>query len=88
MMEKISGDVRIIGSVTGTIGDVSTVSGDVVIPILRDADVYEGDYDITPRLEELILETNRKLMKDNVTVRKIPVIYTSNPQGGQTVIIG
>lgn len=87
-MAKVSGDVRLVGSVVGTVGGVSVISGDVIIPITHNPEVYDGDYDITPGLEELILSTAGKLMSDNVTVRKIPIVSTSNPQGGQTVIIG
>jgi hypothetical protein len=34
------------------------------------------------------LDTDRKLMADDVTVYEIPVTRTSNPQDGVTVLIG
>lgn len=49
---------------------------------------YEGDYEVTPRLYEQILETDGKRMTDDVTVKVIPVTYTSNPYNGKTVLIG
>lgn len=49
---------------------------------------YEGEYEVTPRLEEQTLETNGKRMTDDVTVHTIPVVYTTNPFGGKTVLIG
>lgn len=49
---------------------------------------YEGDYTVTPRLYDQTLETADKVMSDDVTVYEIPVVYTSNLYGGQTVVIG
>ena len=49
---------------------------------------YQGAYEVTPKMEEQILATNGKRMVDNVTIHTIPVTYTSNPQGGKTVLIG
>lgn len=49
---------------------------------------YEGDYEVTPSLsEEIKLETAKKLMTDNVTVKKIPRYDVSNEAGGTTVYI-
>ena len=49
---------------------------------------YDGSYVVTPRLNEQTLPTQFQLMRDDVTVHKIPVTNTSNPYGGQTVVIG
>ena len=49
---------------------------------------YTGEYEVTPRLEEQMLETSGRLMRDDVTVHEIPVVYTSNPFNGKTVVIG
>ena len=53
-----------------------------------DGDWYDGEYDVTPMLTDQTLLTRDKLMRNNVTVREIPVTSTSNPYGGQTVVIG
>ena len=53
-----------------------------------DGDWYDGEYDVTPMLTEQELATRDKLMRNNVTVREIPIVSTSNPYGGQTVVIG
>lgn len=53
------------------------------------APAYPGPYTVTPILyDEQILEVNGMLMTDNVTVKEIPVVYTSNPYDGKTVVIG
>ena len=49
---------------------------------------YTDDYVITPTLEEQLLETNHRLMMDNVTILPIPVQRFENEYGGETVIIG
>ncbi len=52
------------------------------------ADLYEGAYTITPKLEPQIMATKNKMMQNNVTIEKIPVSTVSNSAGGNTVIIG
>lgn len=49
---------------------------------------YEGEYEVTPRLFVQSLDTDGKLMRDDVTVYEIPITRTTNPSGGQTVLIG
>ena len=74
---------------------MSVTSSAQVIPmtisaayITRAAPLYEGDYQVTPRLYQQELETDGKLMEDDVTVYEIPVARTTNPTGGLTVVIG
>lgn len=49
---------------------------------------YDGEYQVTPKFTEEILETKDKLMKENVTISPIGVARVSNPSGGTTVYIG
>lgn len=50
---------------------------------------YEGDYEVTPSLsEEIKLETAKKLMTDDVTVKKVPRYDVANEAGGTTIYIG
>lgn len=50
---------------------------------------YEGEYTIVPILnDDRVLETKSKVMTDDLTVKAIPVVQTTNPFGGQTVVIG
>ena len=50
---------------------------------------YDGDYEVIPRLnDDQILPTQGLRMRDDVTVHEIPVITTTNPFGGKTVVIG
>lgn len=50
---------------------------------------YDGEYDITPKVSApVVLQTEGKVMKKDVTVLKIPQFEVSNPEGGKTLIIG
>lgn len=50
---------------------------------------YTGEYEVTPKIiETQTLNTNNKLMKNDVTVKPIPYYETSNNSNGKTVIIG
>lgn len=48
---------------------------------------YEGSYQVTPKVDEQILPTEKKLMTDDLTVEEIP-IYESSNESGRTIIIG
>ena len=51
-------------------------------------ETYDGTYEVTPTFSRQTLNTCNKLMTDDLTVRPIEVIRTSNPQGGKTIFIG
>ena len=55
---------------------------------IDDADYYEGNTFIIPDFVEHLLNTEGKKMRTSVLVSRIPVNTVSNPQGGNTVIIG
>ena len=48
---------------------------------------YEGEYTITPSIQEQEMLTQNKIMNKNVTIQAIPYYETSN-MSGKTVIIG
>lgn len=88
-MDHINGTLNGAGRISGTLtggsklsGTLSNSSGGRTYPH------YDGEYEVTPRLYEQSLETNGKLMDNNVTVFEIPITRTTNPTGGQTVLIG
>ena len=51
-------------------------------------DIYSGAYEVIPNTYVQILETDAKLMADDVTVYAVPYAEVSNPEGGYTVTIG
>ena len=57
--------------------------------LINSKKTYTGRYEVTPMADiAQVLNTNNKIMEDNVTVEKIPYAETSNAAGGYTVIIG
>jgi len=48
---------------------------------------YDGTYEITPTDYEQYLDTAGKVMRDEVTVHKVPYFETGNESGGFTVSI-
>lgn len=53
-----------------------------------DADVYEGQYTVTPSFEIQTLQTKNKVLTNDIAVNAIEVSRVSNLQGGKTVYIG
>ena len=62
--------------------------GEVTEVHIYDYDWFDGPYEVTPRFEDQTLETQMKLMRDDVTVNEIPVEIVPNVAGGNTVTIG
>ena len=48
----------------------------------------EGDYVVTPKVEAQMLETENKIMEQNVSIMGIPYYDVSNSAGGNTIYIG
>ena len=67
----------------GTPAAAVSVTGPVV-----GAPEYSGPYDITPLFSVQTLPTAKRLMQQDVTIRKIPQYEVSNDSGGYTLIIG
>ena len=78
-------------SVNVKIARQNTIRASVDWVRIENTDVkpYTGTYTVTPCVDEaVVLNTADKLMKDDVTVEKIPQFEVENEQGGKTLIIG
>lgn len=60
----------------------------IFYPVGTSGEIYTGVYEVTPRTYEQSLDTNNKIMLDDVTVFKIPFSKVSNIYNGYTVNIG
>ena len=60
--------------------------GEVIL--IKTDDVYEGNYDVIPRVYQQVLSTKDKLMLDDVTIEVIPLSKVINLKNGYTVTIG
>lgn len=56
--------------------------------VVMDAPNYEGEYEITPKIEAQTIETAQKLMKEDMQIKAIPFYNVSNTAGGNTIYIG
>lgn len=56
--------------------------------MVKTEDVYEGSYDVVPRVYQQVLPTKDKLMLDDVTVEIIPIQKVINLSNGYTATIG
>ena len=82
----LTGTIRSEISITGKLKTEDVVFGK--IQISGNLSIYNGDYTVTPSVEEQTLKTANKKMLEDVTVKKIPFYETSNLSGGNTVYIG
>ena len=91
---ELNGDVLINRKVS-LVGNVLfnnklLISGDVKVGSLKGGiyPYYEGEYVVIPKSYEQMLDTDYKVMQDDVTVEKIPYSSVENIQGGLTITIG
>ena len=85
---ELTGILTPSATITGTLTNPGTLEGILTIPNAAGIETYDGDYEVTPRLYAQSLDTDGKLMEDDVTVYEIPISHTTNPTGGLTVLIG
>lgn len=86
---ELHGTLTSAGRLHGSlVGDHHKITGTLTIPNAAGVTPYAGPYEVTPRLYAQSLDTDGKLMEDDVTVYEIPVTRTTNPTGGLTVLIG
>lgn len=75
-------------SLSGRIQGTAFISGAIQAGI-SDVPKYAGETTVTPKVEnETVLPTRDKIVKDDITVLKIPQFEVSNTSGGYTLIIG
>lgn len=86
---ELSGTLTSVGRLHGTlVGDHHVVQGTLTIPSTPGLELYGGPYEATPKAwEEQILETEGKLMSDDVTVFRVPYYETINLFDGKTAYI-
>lgn len=83
--QKMSGDILLENAPVQNVGVEQDV---ILVPVYKDAIPYEGDYEVTPKVNAQTMPTKGKLMEEDVTVKSIPFFDVSNTSGGSTVYIG
>lgn len=56
--------------------------------LVKTDDIYNGDYNVIPRVYQQVLETKDKVMLNDVTIENIPLSRVINLSNGYTVTIG
>lgn len=73
----------------GKVPEIAAEIGDVVLETGGDIPLYQGPYEVDPKVEQtVVLSTKGKRMKENVVVDPIEITRVSNTAGGTTVYIG
>lgn len=78
-------------ALVGTIQPEVSLKAQMSAAITAQSDIYDdiAGYVITPSWEaDVVLPTKSKLMKENLTVKKIAQTCVSNESGGITLILG
>ena len=75
-------------AVSVRIAGAAPVKVDVTGTAVVSAPEYNGPYDITPLFSAQVLPTAKRLMQQNLTIKKIPQYEVSNDSNGYTLIIG
>ena len=73
---KIQSGLSVLGSISGNDSLVATI-----VPSTISFPNYDGEYIITPKVEEQILDTKNKITRENIEVKEIPYLETSNEYG-------
>lgn len=83
----IEGILTLQGSLVGSLTRRQSLNGVLSIPQTADAAIYDGEYQVTPKAyNSQVLQTQNKLMTDNVTVFEVPYYETSNLYGDTVYI--
>lgn len=67
--------------------DVKITQDVIIVPLYKDVTLYEGDYEVTPKVREQTLPTADRLLLEDVRIKEIPYFDVSNSSGGSTVYI-
>ena len=74
------------GNILGIIKSEDSIKG--TISISTTCEDYKGSYEIIPSVDEQIIPTANKHMKEDLSVKSIPYYEVDNTYDGTTVIIG
>ena len=58
------------------------------VTLKPDVEFYEGQYDVTPKVDAQSLPTKDRYLTEDVRIHEIPYFDVGNTSGGSTVYIG
>ena len=83
----LRGVIRSEGKLSGAVQPEAVLKGSVALPQMAKAEIYDGAYEITPKVDAQVIPTAQKMMMDDLTVMAIPIYSVSNNAGGATFYI-
>lgn len=83
---SLYGKIEKFIAVTGFVVNETLITG--TIETIETPSEYEGSYEVTPMVNGQILDTNNKMMVQDLQIMDIPYSEVINPSGGKTVTIG
>lgn len=84
--ESLSGSISAEGTLSGKICEVGGLKGK--LSVLKEYQMYDGEYEVIPKAgESQTLETENKVLRENLIVREVPFYETSNDSNGLTAYI-
>jgi hypothetical protein len=86
-VESITVEVVTRAALNGSATSQGSLAGNLAAAYESQIPPYEGDYEVTPKVEGQELKTKHKYMIQDVTVHAIPFFEVSNTSGGNTVYI-
>lgn len=86
--DTLHGVIESGGAIQGNLETEGVLIGEVGFPKCFYPEIYDGEYEVTPKTHEQHLATNQKFMEDDVTIKKIPYYETSNDYGTTCYIAG
>lgn len=85
-MSKLVAVQTVVGKISTTQGiNGALTTGKVIVN--DELKLYDGIYEVTPKVKMQKLETKNRFMSDDVTIHSVPVYEVSNASGGNTVYI-
>lgn len=89
MAIMLKGGLASVSNLVGTLTEVSSLTGYINASSINDFENYNGEYTIVPASnDEQVLDTQNKVLRENIVVEKVPFYETSNLSNGVTAYIG
>lgn len=85
--ETLVGSLSMPQSLSGQVSHEFQLIGSLATAYSFSGDRYSGEYEITPTVEGLDLDTKYKYLTEDVKILAIPYFEVSNQSGGNTVYI-
>ena len=86
---EITGNIQSVLNLTGELSNALVLSGKLSPSSIPLYPMYDGVYEVTPVPElDIVLDTRKKLLTQDVIVNSIPYYEATNDSGGYTVTIG